>query len=164
MRFPKIIISYLALCTLISCENRDVKAVTLMNDTTSVIRFAIAEAFRDARLPEIEQLRRRYYFKNQILLTSDSLPLELLPGYVDTINFKVLSKEEICKMISADSLEQDHPNYLCVNNLMKNDSGYYLNIGSLSCVPFGGGGIMGIDISKRNDSFVVIHKGFSNVN
>ena len=67
-------------------------------------------------------------------------------------------------MIRSDSLEQVHPNYLCVHNLAKNDSGYYLNISSLSCLPYAGGGVMGIDILKRNDSFIVVHKGFSNIN
>ncbi len=163
MRFPKIV-SCLSLLGLISCKNQDIKTITPTNDTTRVISFAIGEVFKDARLPEIEQLRSRFYFTHQILLTSDSLSLEILPASVDTINFKVLAKEQICKIINADSLAQNQPNYLSVSNLMKTDSGYYLNIGSLSCIPFGGGGIVGMDISKRNDTFIVIHKGFSNVN
>lgn len=163
MRVLKIMF-HLFLYSLVSCENPEIKTIKPTNDTTSVIEFAIREAFNHPKVPEIEQLRDRYYFKNSILLTSDSLPLEILPRSVDTINFKVLSKDEICKMIRADSLEQNHPNYLCVDNLMRKGSGYYLNISSLSCVPFGGGGVMGIDILKRNDSFIVIHKGFSNIN
>ena len=79
-------------------------------------------------------------------------------------DFKVLTEDEICKMISADSLEPNHPTYLCVRNLIKTGSGDYLNISCLSCLPYGGGGVMGIDILKRNDSFMVTHKGFSNIN
>jgi hypothetical protein len=158
------IMLYLTLYSLISCNNQEQKTVTSINDTTRVIEFAIREALYNQNLPSLGQLRDKYYFKNQILFTADSLSLEVLPRSVDTINFKVLPEDQICKIIRFDTLEQVHPNYLCVHNLAKTDSGYYMNISSLSCLPYAGGGVMGIDILKRNDSFIVLHKGFSSIN
>ncbi len=48
--------------------------------------------------------------------------------------------------------------------LKKNDTGYYVNIKSLSCFPFGGGGSIGIYIINEKGAFTVLEKISSTIN
>lgn len=115
-------------------------------------------------MPSIDPLKYSYRFKDSILFTSDTLSLSVLPQNIDSINFKIISHSQICFLIRADSNMERVPNFLTISSFEKSDTGYYVQIASKSCLPFGGGGIMGIYISKEKDSFIVKSKMTSSIN
>jgi hypothetical protein len=141
--------------SLVSCKSPTLKVVQPKNDTTKILELAIRTAFYHESLPSCDRLKDDYRFKDSILFTTDSLPLESLPISIDTMKFKILPKDQICLMIRADSNMEQVPNYLCIRTFEKNDTGYYLSIQSLSCLSFGGGGGIGMHIIQEGDSFIV---------
>lgn len=147
---------------IISCSNKSSEPTQPINDTTRAITLAIRTAFYHENLPSISPLMKRYGFKDSILTTSH-LPLYYLPSSVGTLNFKVLSVDELFRLFEKESDSQKVPNYLSIDKFEKSDSGYYVNIKSLSYLPYGGGSI-GIYISKINDSFVVKKMISSSIN
>jgi hypothetical protein len=156
------------ICTLLiglaSCISPNTKVIHPTNDTIKVLELAIRTAFYHENLPDIDPLKQQYHFKDSILFTSDSLPLSALPQSIDTINFKILLHNQICSIIKADSILSQLPNYLYIRTFKKTDTGYYISIQSLSCLPFGGGGTIGIYITKEKDAFIVKNKMSSSIN
>ena len=150
--------------TLASCSESRNKINYPTSDTAKVLELAIRTAFYHHSLPEDNALAIPYHFHDSILFTSKSLPLNFLPNNIDSLNFKILPESEICSIISADSNISHLPNYLIVAGFEKTDTGYIIQVGSFSCKKYGGGGIIGIYIAKRNDSFFVKYKGSSSIN
>src|SRR5215203_3643757 len=96
-----IIIGVLAAAIFTSCESPSINNTSpVKNDTTEVIKFAIEESFYHKDLPEIDQLTQKYYFKDSILFATDSLPLEIVPNKIDSLKFKILSRAQICNLIT----------------------------------------------------------------
>jgi hypothetical protein len=162
MTRPRFII-YILTVILSACHTQNEQSIERQNnDTTKVIELAIRTAFH-GYLPDVSALKRKYYFKDSILLaTKLSLHYEI-PSRVDTLLFKHLSEDEICTIIKGD-ISNNPPNYLCIQSFEKNDSGYKIMLASLSCLPFEGGGSMGLDIVKRNDSFFIKKKMAFSIN
>jgi hypothetical protein len=157
--------SFFVILILTSCKTNTLKNIPqVKNDTTAIIEFAISQAFLQNDLPGFYQLSKKFYFKDSILFSTDSLPLEVLPNELGSVKFKILSRDSICNLINSDSIPDEVPNYLFVADFEKSDSIYYVLIASKSCLPFGAGGGCEIEIIKRKDSFFVLHKGFSNYN
>jgi hypothetical protein len=86
------------------------------------------------------------------------LPLSILPKTIDSIKFKVVTSKQIFLLAQIENDLNKLPNYLNIGAFEKNDSGYYVRVESLSCIHFGEGGTIGMDIAKENDSFVVKRK------
>jgi hypothetical protein len=124
------------------------------SDTTKVLELAVRTAFQGF-LPDVSAVKGKYYFKDSILFTSTSLTIDSLPKVVDTLKFKILSKEHLCTLIKNDSLSDNQPNYLSIQAFQKSDTGYYVQIASLSCLLYGGGGALGLYIAKQNDTFYI---------
>lgn len=87
MNFKKNLICVIFIA-LVSCKNRKID-VHPKSDTTKVIEFALKTAFETKLLPEIKALKNQYRFKDSILFTSDSIPLSVLPGSLDSLKFKI---------------------------------------------------------------------------
>ncbi len=150
---------------LVSCSNpKSNSEIRGKNDTVKIIELAIRTAFDHENLPGISPLKYNYRFNDSILFTSDVLLLSYLPQTVDSISFKILSKNQISAMLIADSNELNLPNYLSIADFEKNDTGYYVNIKSLSCFPFGEGGSCGIYITDNKGSFLVSEKHSWSIN
>ena len=152
------------LFVLASCKDSNEKLIQPKNDTTKVIELALRTAFYHQNLPEIDLLFYPSHFKDSILFTSDSLALVNLPSKVDSVFFKILTQNQICSIIRADSNIAKVPNYLYISAFEKSDNGYYINIQNRSCLPYGGGGVIGIYIAKDKDSFIVKSKMSSSIN
>lgn len=155
---------YIILIIFTSCEISNAKIKQTKNDTTKVLELALLTAFYHENLPGITALKYPYRFKDSILFTSDSLSLITLPLNIDTLKFKILTKTEILSMLYADSNMDKLPNYLSVERFERSDTGYYVNILSLSSIHFGGGGSIGLYIAKVKDSFIVKSKMSSSIN
>jgi hypothetical protein len=155
---------YIMLICLLSCNSPKPEVIQSKNDTAKVLELAIRTAFYHEQLPEISPLKKEFHFNDSILFTTGSLPLTALPSSIDSINFKILSRNQICSIIKADSNISEPPNYLYINTFEKSDTGYYVSIQSLSCLPYGGGGSIGIYISKDKDSFFVKKRMSSSIN
>jgi hypothetical protein len=160
MQFLKFIVfaSFLASCNAYEKQPPEAK-----NDTTEVLKVAIAKAFYQENLPGISPLMKKYRFSDSLLFSSDSLSLDLLPINLDSINFKILKREQICSMIKKESDSIEVPNYLYIRRFEKNDTGDYVQIQSLSCLDFGGGGSIGV-IVKKTDSLRAEVYGSSSIN
>ena len=148
---------------LLSCNSPKAKVILVDSDTAKVLKLAIRTAFYHDNLPDISALKRKYRFNDSILFTTESLPLSILPGSVDTLRFKIFSRNQIFSLIKNDSIE-NLPHYLYLRSFEKNDTAYYVSLQNLSCLPFGGGGAIGIYIAKENESFVVKRKMSSSIN
>lgn len=163
MAYHKLIIFFLAV-SLSACKNKSMPcAPETQNDTSEVIKLTIKTAFY-GYLPDVSAVKRKYYFGDSIMFTADSEVLSIIPGQIDTLKFKVLSEKQIRLIISADSLTYDQPNYLCLREFKKTDTGYFVHLQSLSGVPFGGGGAISLCISKENDSFKVKKRAGLSIN
>jgi len=134
------------------------------SDTSVVIELAIHTAFDRNKLPSIDPLKKAYHNGDSILFTSDTRLLTLLPRTVDTLKFKVLTRQHIMELVSTENDLKKVPNYLNIRTFEKNASGYYLSLQSLSAIGFGAGGQIGIYIEKRNDSLIVTKTVSSNIN
>lgn len=147
-----------------SCDTRDSTQSSLpKSDTTKVLELAIRTAFQGF-LPGVSAVKSKYYYKDSILFTSASLSLDSLPKAIDTLKFKVLSKDQLCKVIKNDSLSGDQPNYLNIQSFQKSDTGYYVQIASLSCFLYGGGGTLGLYIVKQKDTFYIKDRIATSIN
>ena len=134
------------------------------NDTLKILRVALQQGISGEFMPSASPLKRQYRFKDSILLTSDILPLNILPSSIENHKFKVLPKQEICLMILADSNMAELPNYLLVSNIEKSDTGYYIQVRSLSCLPYGGGGSLGLYLKKVGDTLKILNQSASSIN
>ncbi len=115
-------------------------------------------------MPSAYPLTYKYKFGDSMLLTSNALPLSILPSIVGYQKFKILPQSEICALIKNDSNLSQVPNYLLLNRFEKNDTGYYVLLQSLSCRDFEGGGSLGLYLKKEKDSFIVIKRSSSSIN
>ena len=68
------------------------------------------------------------------------MSIGLLPQKTGTQVFKILPLHQVYSTIISDSEQIQFPNYLYLRKFEVSDSGYYISLQSLSCVPFGGGG------------------------
>jgi len=153
----------IAIAALFSCNHDKYTSAIPLNDTTQILTLALKTAFDSSHLPDASSLTKKYYFKDSILFTADSLQLNYLPTNLDTVLFKILTKDKICSLLKADS-SMEVPNYLTIKHFEKSDSTYFVIVESVSCLPFGGGGGIGIYISKQKDLFKVIDKGSFSIN
>ena len=163
MRLLKFIL-FIFLLALYSCGENAVTIRQSESDTLKVLRTAIHQGISDEYMPSASPLKRQYHFGDSILLTSEILSLDLLPTRVQDQSFKVLSKEEICSMIVADSAMSELPNYLNVSNFEKSDTGYYVQLRSLGCLPFSGGGSLGLYFKRIGDSLTIVDRTMSSIN
>jgi len=148
-----LLISLLIFLKLTSCEGQADSKVK--SDTTSIIEFAIRETFAD--LPDAS-LVKGIDFTDSILFTSHVTSINLLPTTLDSLRFKILSKEEACRIIAYDTTFRRRPNYFCLRLFQQKHQLYYIRLASLSCFEEGGGGEVYLEITKENESFVIRRK------
>ncbi len=115
-------------------------------------------------MPSASALRKPSKFGDTILLTAIPVSLELLPTKSGEYIFKVLPKETIQKVLTEESYRHDVPNYLCISQFEKNDTGYYIQVQNLSALPFGGGGSLGLYFKKSGDTLTIVDKASSSIN
>jgi len=155
---------YLLLNLLFACQSNVSVVVTQENDTTILLKTVINEGISNRYMPSASPLTYKYKFGDSILLTSNALPLDILPSSVGHQKFKILLQSEICALLKKDSNLTQVPNYLLLNRFEKSDTGYYVQLQSLSCRYYGGGGSLGLYLKKERDSFVVINRSSSSIN
>jgi hypothetical protein len=148
----------------LSCETKPRIANRPINDTTRVLITILKQAISIEFMPDASALSWPSKYGDSILLTADSLPLELLPIRSGEQIFKILPKQSIYKILTVLSYKQKVPNYLCITQFEKNDSGYYVQTQNLSVLPFGGGGSLGQYVKEIKDSLRVIYKSSSSIN
>jgi hypothetical protein len=162
------VVKKFALCiyllTFLSCQYKTDNIQHHESDTMAILKATLKESITTRYMPGAPPLKRKYHFGDSILLTSESIPLDLLPSSVDEQNFKILPQEQICSMIKADSNLTERPNYLNVRKFEKSDTGYYIMVQSSSCLPFGGGGNLELYFKKINDSLSIINRSSSSIN
>ena len=152
MSLHKLIFTILIVCLIFSCSDNGERVGQNINDTTEVIKFAIQTALSRHRLPEVGALKQGNLIDNSIFLSADSLPDRLIPSSIDTLKFKLVKRSQICSLITHMNDSISSPNFLDISHFEKNDSCYNVYIQSLSCIPYGGGGSLGINIFKKGDS------------
>ena len=144
---------FIMLVMLASCANRDGQGTQSGNDTTKAIELAVKTVLEED-FPEMEPVKKRSNLKDSIFLTTTLLSLSHLPQRVDSFRFKVLPDTLICSVIRLDTLSGDLPNYLKLTSFEKRDTGYFVELESLSCQRGGESGSVGVFIVKSKDTFV----------
>jgi len=155
--------NFLLFVLLVSCQNKATNSNLAVNDTTRIIKISLQEGTSVKYMPSVSPLFKKYKFDDSILLTSSVLPLGILPSNAGDHVFKIMNQQEICSIISADS-SLEVPNFLILSRLEKNDSGYYTQVQSLSCRPYGSGGSLGLYFRKVKDSFIVVDRKSWSIN
>jgi hypothetical protein len=155
---------YILLNSLFGCQSNTPIIVKQENDTSKILNTVIKDGISDRYMPSADPLTYKYKFGDSILLTSNVLPLDILPSSIGRQKFKILPRSEIYALIKKDSTLTHVPNYLLLTQFEKSDTGYYVQLQSLSCWDFGGGGSLGLYLKKEKDSFVVIKRSSSSIN
>ena len=155
---------YILLNLIVACQSNVPVIVKQENDTSLLLKKVISEGISGRYMPSADPLFYKYNFGDSILLTSDVLPLNILPSNTGEQKFKILERSYICALIKKDSTLTQVPNYLLLRRFEKNDTGYYVSLQSLSCRDYGGGGSLGLYLKKEKDSFVVIRRSSSSIN
>ncbi len=156
--------SFIYILTLFSCGDKVTESKHSDNDTLKILRVALHQGISDEFMPSASPLKRKYRYEDSILLTSDILPLNILLSSIENQKFKVLPRQQICSTIVADSNMAELPNYLSVTRLEKSDTGYYIQVRSLSCMPYGGGGSLGLYFKKVGDTLKIVDQSASSIN
>jgi len=164
MTSSRLLILLLFLFFLFSCDTQPTTADKPVSDTTIVLNAALNHATSIEFMPEASALRRPSKFGDTILLTCEPLPLDILPTKSGNEIFKVLPKQTIYRMLTGESYRHDVPNYLCISQFEKNDTGYYVQVQNVSALPFGGGGSLGLYFKKVGDSLIIANKASSSIN
>ena len=144
---------FILLIILASCANRNNQVSQSKNDTTKVIELAVRTVL-EGDFPDVAAVKRKDKLNDSIFFTTNLLPLSTLPQSVDSFRFKILPDTLICTIIKSDSASGELPNYLKLRSFEKSDTGYFVQLESLSCLPSGGGGSVSIHIVKTKDTFV----------
>jgi hypothetical protein len=155
---------YFLLNLLLACQSNAPVIVKQDNDTSILLKKVIREGISGRYMPDADPLTYKYKFGDSILLTSDALPLDILPSNIGSQKFKILPHSKICALIKKDSNLTQVPNYLLLNQFEKSDTGYYVQLQSLTCRDYGGGGSLGLYLKKEKDSFVLIRRSSSSIN
>lgn len=151
-------------CLLIACNNEGPQfqqgndTTVQGNDTATLFKLAIKTAFYHGNLPGAESLANN----DSILITSDSSYFKFIPSRFDTLNFKIVNRNDVRSLLNRDFSRQS--NYLYIRTIEKTDSNYYISIENLNCKPYGGGGAIGIYVVKVNDSLIVKKHTSSSIN
>jgi hypothetical protein len=148
---------------LVSCRDKAASSNRPLNDTAQIIEIALQEGTSVKYMPSVSPLFTKYKFGDSILLTSSVLPLDFLPSKASDHVFKIMSQQEICSNIKGDS-SLAVPNYLVLSRVVKGDSGYYIQVQSLSCRPYGSGGSLGLYFRKVKDCFIVVDRKSWSIN
>jgi hypothetical protein len=149
---------------LLSCRNRVAHATTASNDTSRILEIALLQGTSAQYMPAVSPLQIEYKFGDSILLTSNALPLNILPMNVGANHFKIMNQDEICFLIKRDSALEEVPNYLIVSRFEKKDTGYYVQVQSLSGRPYEGGGSLGLYLKIIRDSLIVVRRMSFSIN
>lgn len=147
-----------------SCGEKVPTTGRLDTDTLKVLQAALRDGISDEFMPETSPLKRPYRFGDSILLTTEILPLQMLSASAQHQPFKILPRQQICSMITADSNIIKPPNYLMINRFKKNDTGYYVQVCSCSCQLLAGGGLLGLYFKKVGDSLIITDRTAGSIN
>jgi hypothetical protein len=149
---------------LFSCGTGNGSAKIQVSDTSKAIDQAILMGTDVRYMPSASGLKGVSHFRDTVLLTSRILPFSFLPRQVGGEQFKVMPQREICAALKLFEHLEPSPKYLNVSQFEKNDSGYYIQLESISCGEFASGGVLGIYLKKVKDSFVVANRQASSIN
>lgn len=115
-------------------------------------------------MPSASGLKGVTNFGDTVLLTSQVLPLNVLPQQVGDEKLKVMPQKELCAAMKPYQDLEPSPKYLNISQFEKNDSGYYIQLESISCGEYASGGALGIYFKKVNDSFLIVNRQASSIN
>ena len=146
-----------------SCSQRHSTITTSLSDTSKVLQIAILMGIDIKFMPDAGSLKGKLRFADTVLLTSQALPLELLPKALGDQQFKIRPQTEICTILDQEQ-SFPSPKYLKVQTLEKSDSGYYVQMQSISCRRYPSGGSLGLYFKKYGDSFLVVKHMSSSIN
>ena len=152
------------LLAFVSCENRQQGRQTFHSDTAMVLELAILNGIDDRHMPSATMLTGRSHFHDTILITSKILPLDSLPTKIGAKHFKVLPQKQICNEFARYDTADLTPGYLKLTRFEKSDTGYYVQLQSISCGEYASGGALGMYFRKVKDSLVITNKSSSSIN
>lgn len=142
----------------LSCKGR-IKVHNNDVETREVLNLALKTAFFQDNLPGLESLLRR----DSIIFSAEPRYLSMLPNKYDSVNFKVVALNGVCKnLIENDSYNLS---FLFLRSIRKSsDSIYYVSIQRRNCNPFGEGSSIGVYILKKGKSLEVKYSTSSSIN
>ncbi|RYZ87054.1 MAG: hypothetical protein EOP04_12575 [Proteobacteria bacterium] len=114
-------------------------------------------------MPSASALFRYNNNSDSVLVTSSVVPLDLIPKQIDSVTMIVKSADSVC-MDVQENFYDDGRHYLIVKEFKRTDTGYYVQVASLSCGKYASGGQLGVYLKKIGDSVVVTESFGSSIN
>jgi hypothetical protein len=149
---------------LFSCEETNFSTEVPLSDTAKILKQAISMGVDNNYMPSASGLKGRSHFGDTVLLTSQILPANILPHQIGSEKFKIMPQKDLCAALQPYENLEPLPHYLNIAQFEKKDSGYYIQLESISCGEFASGGALGIYFKKLKDSFVVTGRQGSSIN
>lgn len=147
-----------------SCSNHRHNIVPTLSDTAKILQLAILEGISVRSMPSAGELTRNSPFGDTILITSEFLPLNNLPGSLDSFYFKTIPYKDICRIINSNGIQNNRLHYLDLIKFEKNDSGYYVHMECINCSSYPSGGALGLYFKVVKDSFLITNRSSSSIN
>jgi hypothetical protein len=149
---------FIPLFILTACADKSTKQNLSATDTTQVIELALKTALGE-HFPEMDAVKKTSNAHDSIYFTTSLFPLSNLPLRADSFRFKILPDTIICSVIKTDTVAPELPNFLRLQTFQKTDSGYFVQLESVDCIPSPSrDASVGLHILKTKDKFVFKHK------
>ena len=158
------LIGLYVLTILLSCKHSSENSVVaVLNDTAQILQMAVAEGISSRYMPDASSLYS-IPSNDTVYLTSNVLPLRLLPLKSGSTHFRVLQKDDVCSLIGQDDVLERPRSFLEIRAVEKSDTGYYVSLRAIGCIRYSGGGGLGLYFKKRNNSFIIVDRSSVSIN
>lgn len=137
---------------LAACQSGDGKRSSNGADTTKVVELALRTALGEG-FSEMDEVKPNGA-TDSIYLTTNLFALSKLPQSVDSFKFRIMPDSVICNVIKADTTVDPVPNYLRLQTFQKTDTGYFVELESVYCIPVATkDASVGLHILKTKDRY-----------
>ena len=149
--------------SLLACRDSASRSERLvMSDTVRVLDYALRQAIDIRFMPGASHIFGQH--DSLLYLTTRSIPIEFLRSWNYTGFFTVVPHQQICNLLSKDSLIDPERAYLEISQFENRDSLIYIQVKNLGCLPFSGGGSLALELKVRPDTLIVVRRSTSSIN
>jgi hypothetical protein len=158
------LVGFYVLTFLLSCKHTIEKPIiAALSDTAQILQIAVAEGISLRYMPHASSLYSTTS-SDTVFITSNVLPLRLLPTESGSTHFLVLQKADICSQIGQRDISELPRYFLEVRAFEKSDTGYYVSLRAIGCSMYSSGGSLGLYFQKSSNSYIVVDRSSGSIN